>query len=157
MIPREIFRRTCARFATGIAVVTATTPDGTPHGVTVNSFTSVSCEPPILSICLDLKCSILGEVSGAKCFGINILSRNQQDISARFAQSCDPRFEGIDWQRGRTGVPLLSGVLASFECRRISTLEVGDHAIILGEVESAVWSEGEPLIYFGSRYRVLEP
>ena len=156
MISCEKFRQACARFATGIAVVTTSTPDGTPHGLTVNSFTSISCEPPIVSVCVDLKCSVLSALVGAKYFGINILSDAQQDLSVRFAQSCDPRFEGLDWRFGPAGIPVLSNVLAVIGCRRHSTLEIGDHVVIFGEVESVDFSSGEPLVYFGSRYRKLE-
>ena len=156
MISCERFRQACARFATGIAVVTATTPDGTPHGLTVNSFASISCEPPIVSVCVDLKCSMLAALAGAKYFGINILSDAQQHLSVRFAKSSDPRFAGLDWRFGPTGVPVLSNVLAVIQCRRHSTLEIGDHLLIFGEVESVDFSSGKPLVYFGSRYRKLE-
>lgn len=156
MISCEKLRLASARFATGIAVVTTVTPDGTPHGMTVNSFTSVSCEPPIVSVALDLKCSVLAALAGAKYFAINVLSRSQEHLSVRFAQSCDARFDGIEWCAGRSGVPLLADVLAVFECHRHSTLEVGDHLVVFGHVESAEFASGEPLIYFGSRYRELK-
>ncbi len=155
MISCERLRQACARFATGVAVVTTTTPDGTPHGMTVNSFTSVSCDPPVVSVSLDLKCSVYAALAEAKHFGINVLSDAQQHLSIRFAQTCEARFEGIGWRLGETGVPVMSGVLAVVECRRHSSIEIGDHLVLFGTVECAEFSHGEPLIYFGSRYRKL--
>ena len=156
MISCERFRHACSRFATGIAVVTAVTQDETAHGLTVNSFTSVSCEPPVASICVDLKCSVLAALAGAKYFGINILSEAQQALSVRFAQTCESRFDGLDWRLSPRSVPILSDVLAVIECRRLSTLEIGDHLVIFGEVESVDYSFAAPLVYFGSRYRKLQ-
>ena len=152
-----MFRRTCAKFATGITVVTTSTPDGRPHGLTVNSFTSVSCDPPLVSVCIDLRCSVLPALSSATHFGINVLSDRQRDMSVRFAEVCDARFDGIEWHRGASGVPLLGGVLASFECRVHSALELGDHILMIGHVEAVDVYAGSPLLYFNSQYcRVCE-
>lgn len=154
-VDQDTFRRTCARFATGIAVATVSGPDGEPYGLTVNSFTSVSCCPPLVLVCVDYRCSILPHFRANSYYGINVLQDNQRDLSVRFSQKQLDRFDGLDWHRGETGVPLLKGCLASFECCVNQTVEAGDHAIFLAEVVSAEYDEGRPLIYFGSGYRKL--
>ena len=151
------FRRACARFATGITVSTALAADGTPHGFTANSFTSVSIEPPMVLICVDHRANVLRHFQDAKHFGVNILAQDQEALSVRFAERGLDRFVGIDWHTGATGVPLLGGALARFECATIQTLAAGDHTIILGEVLHAEWQEGAPLLYFAHGYHVAQP
>lgn len=145
-------RRAASKFATGIAVVTVTDSDGTPHGMTVNSFTSVSCAPPVVSVSIDLKCGILGVLTQAERFGISVLGEPQQEVSARFAGACDARFEGVRWHAGPGGAPLLDEAIATFECRKHSVIEVGDHLVMFLAVESAEAFDGLPLLYFGSGY-----
>jgi flavin reductase (DIM6/NTAB) family NADH-FMN oxidoreductase RutF len=151
----EQLRKAASKFATGIAVVTAAGTDRTPHGMTVNSFTSVSCTPPIVSVSIDLRCSILPVLTEAQRFGISILTENQRDISTRFAASCDARFDGVEWRWGMSGVPLLDNVIATFECVRHSMVEVGDHYVLFLTVEAAEVFDGRPLLYVNSRYARL--
>lgn len=148
----EIFRRTCARFATGIAVATVRAEDGTPYGITVNSFTSVSCSPPLVLVCVDYRSRILPHFRMSDWFGINVLSEEQTDVSMRFSQPELERFGASGWRFGTSGVPLLEGVLAQFECAVTQVIEAGDHAIFIGEVVRTECREGDPLVYFGSRY-----
>jgi flavin reductase (DIM6/NTAB) family NADH-FMN oxidoreductase RutF len=154
IITCELFRQACSKFATGITVVT-TSANGSPHGLTVNSFTSVSCDPPLVSVSIDLKCSVLPALTNANYFGVNVLAEHQEDISVRFAGACDSRFEGIGWRFGATGVPVLDGAIAAFECRRHASIEAGDHVILLGKAELAGFCDGKPLLYFDRRYRRL--
>jgi len=151
------FRLACARFATGITVSTALAPDGTPHGFTANSFTSVSMEPPLVLICVDHRANVLRHFEQATHFGVNVLAADQEALSVRFAERGLDRFEGIDWHAGATGVPLLGGALARFECATRQTVSAGDHTIILGEVLHAEWEEGTPLLYFARAYHVAQP
>ena len=151
------FRRACARFATGITVSTALAADGTPHGFTANSFTSVSMEPPLILICVDHRANVLRHFEQATHFGVNILAEDQEALSVRFAERGLDRFVGIDWHPGSTGVPLLAGALARFECATRQTLAAGDHTIILGEVLHAEWQEGAPLLYYASAYYSARP
>ncbi|HEU0124013.1 MAG TPA: flavin reductase family protein [Bryobacteraceae bacterium] len=151
------FRRACARFATGITVSTALAADGTPHGFTANSFTSVSMEPPMVLICVDHRANVLRHFEHSSHFGVNILSASQEALSVRFAERGLDRFVGIDWQPGATGVPLLAGALARFECATRQTIAAGDHTIILGEVLHADWEEGDPLLYYASAYFLAQP
>ena len=151
------FRRACARFATGITVSTALAPDGTPHGFTANSFTSVSMEPPMVLICVDHRANVLRHFEQAAHFGVNILAESQEALSVRFAERGLDRFVGIEWRPGETGVPLLAGALARFECATRQTISAGDHTIILGEVMHAEWEVGAPLLYYASAYYTAQP
>jgi flavin reductase (DIM6/NTAB) family NADH-FMN oxidoreductase RutF len=154
-IDRDSFRRVCGRFATGIAVATVTGSDGTPFGLTVNSFTSVSCYPPLVLVCIDYRASALHEFRSSSYYGINILREDQRDLSVRFSERQCDRFEGVSWHRGPTGVPLIESCIASLECCVSQTVEAGDHAIFIAEVVGATYGEGEPLVYWGSGYRHL--
>jgi flavin reductase (DIM6/NTAB) family NADH-FMN oxidoreductase RutF len=149
------FRKTCSQFATGIAITTVTGLEGQPLGVTVNSFTSVSCAPPLVLVCLDYRSSILPHFRNSAYYGVNVLRENQRDISVRFSQPELDRFIGIGWRTGATGVPVLDEMLATMECRVAQTVEAGDHAIFIGEVVRADYAEGRPLVYFGSDYCCL--
>lgn len=151
------FRRACGRFATGIAIATALDPQGSPHGLTVNSFSSVSLEPPLISICLGHAVTLIDLFREAKSFGINVLADHQQALSDRFARKGQDRFDAVDWYRGPHGAPLLPGVLAAIECVQHKRISAGDHDIFIGEMVSANVADGEPLIYFASRYRALSP
>jgi flavin reductase (DIM6/NTAB) family NADH-FMN oxidoreductase RutF len=157
VLDRDVFRKTCARFATGIAVATVTASDGTPFGLTVNSFTSVSAAPPLVLICIDYRSTVLAHFRSSAWYCVNVLAAHQEDLSTRFSQRIPDRFEGLEWTRGDSGVPMLEGCLASMECSILQTVEAGDHAIFIAEVIRAQCREGEPLLYYGSRYRRLEP
>ncbi len=151
----QLYRRTCAQFATGIAVVTVADSDGRPHGLTVNSFTSVSLDPPLVLVSIDLRNSILGHFRAAEVFAVNILAEGQEGLSQRFSGAFDNRFEGVKWTMSALGVPVIADVLAHLECAVVQSMEVGDHTVLIGEVRQAAWSEGKPLVYFNSGYRHL--
>ena len=155
MVTSDLFRRACGRFATGITIATVLDAQGLPHGLTVNSFTSVSLDPPLISICLGHAVTMIDAFRESKYFGINILAESQQPLSDRFARKGCDRFEGIEWYRGETGAPLLPGVLAALECEQRQRFTAGDHDIFIGEMLKAEIGDGEPLIYFASRYRGL--
>jgi flavin reductase (DIM6/NTAB) family NADH-FMN oxidoreductase RutF len=150
------FRQACGRYCTGVAVVTVIDEDGEPHGITVNSFTSVSLAPPLVLICLDHRARVLAHFRAGVHFGINVLNEFQREISDHFASSKRDRFNGIDWSPGGTGVPLLPRGLAFLECTLRNRVAAGDHDIVIGEVVSAQIAEGRPLIYYASGYRKLE-
>jgi flavin reductase (DIM6/NTAB) family NADH-FMN oxidoreductase RutF len=150
-----LFRGVCSKFATGVTIVTVLGPEGEPHGLTANSFTSVSLTPPLVLICIDHSASILPLFRSALHFGINILNEDQKDMSTRFARKGQNRFHGIEWRAGRCGVPELGGVLAFMECTLLNSVDAGDHAILIGEVTHAEVGHGNPLLYFDSGYRTL--
>lgn len=154
-IEKHQFRRICGKFASGITVLTACDADGSAHGMTANSFTSVSMTPPLVLVCVDHRARILEHLRINKYFGVNILSASQKQLSDKFAGSSHDRFEGVDWYAGQTGVPLLSDVLATLECGRVDLVTAGDHDIVIGEVIHAGCQDGEPLVFYSSEYRSL--
>jgi flavin reductase (DIM6/NTAB) family NADH-FMN oxidoreductase RutF len=154
-VTSEEFRRACGRFATGVTIASVLDAQGAPHGLTVNSFASVSLDPPLVLICLGRDVSVIDHFRTANTFGINVLSEGQRHLSDRFARKGHDRFDGLEWRPGQTGVPLLTGVLAAMECRTIQQFTSGDHDIFVGEMLAARVADGEPLIYFASRYRGL--
>jgi flavin reductase (DIM6/NTAB) family NADH-FMN oxidoreductase RutF len=154
-IDKELFCRTCARFTTGITIVTALDAQGSPHGMTANSFTSVSLNPPMVLVCVDHRANVLEHYRKSGYLGINVLSEEQQDLSTVFARRGQDRFNGVEWFAGETGVPLFPGVLASFECVLTQSVEAGDHDVLIAEVLSATHRDGRPLVYFGSGYHKL--
>jgi flavin reductase (DIM6/NTAB) family NADH-FMN oxidoreductase RutF len=154
-IEPDLFRKSCGRFTTGIAIATVIGTDGKPYGLTVNSFTSVSCCPPLVLICVDYRCNILPHFRSSSHYAVNVLAEGQRDLSVRFAQRQPDRFEGLTWEAGQAGVPILSGCLAVMECSVSQVVEAGDHAIFIGEVEYTEFREGKPLLYFASGYRYM--
>lgn len=152
----DTFRRACSRFATGVAVAAVRAPDGVPHGLTVNSFTSVSLDPPLVLICVDHEASVISCFRSGAHFAVNILSEEQKELSVRFATKGMDRFDGVVWTPGIGGAPLIPEALAHFECRKIMTVEAGDHAIFIGQVEEMGVREGRPLLYFASTYETLK-
>ena len=149
------FRKTLGRFATGITIVTTLDEAGVPHGITVNSFTSVSLTPPLVLFCIGKPSQSLEPFLACKTFNINVLAAEQEALSSRFASKMEHRFEGTGWTAGANGAPLLPGVLAQLECTRAQTIEAGDHYILLGEVTASGARDGDPLLYFASKYRRL--
>lgn len=143
-------------FATGITIVTAIAPDGTPFGLTANSFTSLSLEPPLLLVCIANTAGSAPVLREAGHFGVNVLQIGQQPASNRFAGRGEDRFAATAWGPGETGVPLLDGSLVSFECRRHAVHAGGDHFILVGEVVRAQFEpRRDPLLYFRGKYRRL--
>jgi flavin reductase (DIM6/NTAB) family NADH-FMN oxidoreductase RutF len=149
------FRKACGRFATGVAIASVVDAEGTPHGLTVSSFTSVSLDPPLVLICLGHAVSAIHHFRAASHFGINILAADERALSDRFARKGHDRFDGLKWYAGESGVPLLAGVLAAIECAVHRIVPMGDHDIVVGEMVRAVVHEGEPLIHFSGGYRKL--
>jgi flavin reductase (DIM6/NTAB) family NADH-FMN oxidoreductase RutF len=154
-VTSEEFRRACGRFATGVSIASVLDRGGAPHGLTVNSFSSVSLEPPLILISLGHKVSVIDQFRAAKSFAINILKADQQPLSDRFARKGHDRFDGLKWRRGVTGVPLLPDVLAAIECEVYKIIPLGDHDLFVGEVMHVTIRDGNPLLYFASSYRHL--
>lgn len=132
-----------------------TAPDGSPHGLTVSSFVSVSIRPPLILICIDHSCTILTHFYANPFFAVNVLSDSQRELSVNFATKTEGRFDGIQWFPGITGSPLLHDCLARFECRVERIVEAGDHAILVGAALDVKAFPGEPLLYFNRSYRTL--
>jgi flavin reductase (DIM6/NTAB) family NADH-FMN oxidoreductase RutF len=155
-IDKTEFCRACAKFPTGVTIVTALDTEGSPHGMTASSFTSVSLDPPLVLVCVDHRAKALGHFCRSKHLGINILSEGQHHLSVHFARAGRDRFDGVDWTTGLHGVPLIPGVLASLECAMERMVDAGDHAILIAEVLHTEHRDGRPLVYFGSGYHKLD-
>jgi flavin reductase (DIM6/NTAB) family NADH-FMN oxidoreductase RutF len=151
----EQFRQAAGRFATGITVATALDSEGNPHGLTVNSFTSVSLDPPLVLFCLGHQAATVECFRSAKHFAINILAEDQRPLSDRFARKVHNRFEGVEWSKGVTRAPILRHVLAAIECAVHRRITLGDHDVFVGEVVRVEVHEKSPLLYYASRYHHL--
>jgi flavin reductase (DIM6/NTAB) family NADH-FMN oxidoreductase RutF len=151
------FRQLMGRFATGVTVVTATSPDGKPSGMTVNSFNSVSLDPPLVSICVDREADMHVTLTGQTGFVVNILSSDQESISRRFAENRPDRFNGVGYRLSSDGHPIIEGVLAHIECTAHNSMNAGDHSVVLGQVVGGSSGEGYPLLFYRGGYGLEGP
>jgi flavin reductase (DIM6/NTAB) family NADH-FMN oxidoreductase RutF len=143
-------------FATGVTVVTCLTPEGKPAGLTVNSFTSVSLDPPLLLVCLAKPAASAAALKEATHFAVNVLQTGQQPASIRFSTRDEDRFGTTPWSCGEAGAPILKDSLGVFECERYAVHDGGDHHILIGQVIKASFDAGlDPLLFFRGRYRRL--
>jgi flavin reductase (DIM6/NTAB) family NADH-FMN oxidoreductase RutF len=150
------YRQALGSFPTGVAVVTATTPEGRAVGITVNSFTSVSLDPPLVLWCLDNKSDRHAIFTAAPSFTISILATSHEQVSSRLARRGEHSLEGVGLIDTEVGPPALADALAWFECTRESVTEGGDHAILLGRVLRFSGADaGAPLVFFRGRYRLV--
>lgn len=152
------FRKALGCFPTGIAVITtAGGADRPPVGVTINSFTSVSLDPPLVLFCLDGKNIDLPTFIANGTFAVNILREDQRELSIRFAaRSQDNKFIDVDCVTWDSGAPILSGCLAQLECRIVRMHEEGDHIVFIGQVTRVEYSQaGQPLAYWRGAYAQL--
>lgn len=155
----ETLRQVMRHWATGVAIVTAS-HQGKRHGMTVNSFTSVSLTPPLVLVCLAQTSQTHDLVLNAGTFGITLLTAEQQALSDRFAGRTEvsDRFAGLETFTLRTGAPLIAGGLAYLDCRVVQTHPAGTHTIVVGEVLAAMpGTDAPPLLYYNRRYRQLAP
>lgn len=142
-------RQVMSHYLTGVTIVTVMKPDGTPYGLTVNSFSSVSLDPPLILWSLDNKSSQLSLFSNAAGFAVNIMAADQSQLCRRFASQEDDRFLGIDWTLGRCEQPLINNALAHIECHPWQIYNGGDHTIFVGEVISAQhFADRPPAAFF---------
>jgi flavin reductase (DIM6/NTAB) family NADH-FMN oxidoreductase RutF len=151
------FRNALGCFATGITIMTTCGPDGRFVGITVNSFASVSLDPPLVSFCLDRNALSLQSFLAGTHFAVNVLAEGQETLSAAFARSsATDKFAGLAVEIGATGCPLLPDCLSHLECVREALHDAGDHLIVVGRVvRLAHHGEGKPLLYFRGRYARL--
>lgn len=142
-------------FATGVAVITTLGERGTPVGLTVNSFSSVSLDPPLILWSLSLHAPSLSAFRHHDGFAVNIMSEEAKDVVQQFARPSNDKFANLAWRRGYLGVPLLNDVVAIFECRTESRILRGDHEIYIGGVERFSRSDQRPLIFHHGRFKKL--
>lgn len=148
------FRDALACFATGVAVVT-TRAGGEDIGITVNSFASVSLEPPLVLWCLSLDSGLVKHFRKGTPFAVNFLSRAQRDLAVQFARPGENRFEGVPARAGKNGAPLLPGAAGALECATVSVHSGGDHVIILGRVQRFETGKAPPLLFHRGRFRTF--
>lgn len=153
--PRDL-RTAFGQFASGVTVITTITPEGERVGVTANSFTSVSMDPPMVLWCPGNHLYSLPAFERATHYVINVLASDQQHLSAKFASANSDKFEGVDIIEGVAGLPVLADAIATFECRITERHPAGDHIIYLGEVERYSYSPSEPLVFHGGKYHDIK-
>ncbi len=155
-VDADAFRSALGRFASGVTVVTTCAPDKTDHGMTASAFCSVSLEPPLILVCVEKVATMHDAIVSCSHFAVNVLAHNQEQLARRFAEVDENRFEGVGFSRGTHSMPIIDDALAVLECRRVATYEGGDHTIVVGEVETAVWRDDKPLLYYRGGYAGLE-
>ena len=142
-------------FPSGVTIVTLRDAEGRPTGITVNSFSSLSLDPPLLLFsvgCQQVSCRWF---EAQETFTVNVLSADQEHLAWQFAKPLKNKFDGVDWREGGNGVPVIEGALASFECRKWSIMEGGDHKIVVGEITDFSACEGDALMFFRGSMKQL--
>ena len=147
-------RQIMGRFATGVTVVT-TSCDGQLWGMTANAVMSLSLSPPLVVVSVDKSASMHGLLQKAEGFAINILKREQEDLSVRFAQRGPKDFSDLATKVAQTGAPILADALAYVDCKLVDVAAAGDHDMFIGECVAGEVGSGAPLIFFGGGYAEL--
>lgn len=153
----RLFRRALGEFATGVAIVTARGSGEELIGMTMSSFNSVSIDPPLVLFSVDRKARSLPSMLAAKGYAINILARDQENISNQFARALSNKWDQVKTSIGHAEAPLITGALAHFECEPYAHHDGGDHIIFVVRVVRHTAHSGQPapLIFFRGRYRDL--
>lgn len=151
---QQSLRAAFGNFATGVTVITAE-QNGNPVGMTVNSFSSVSLTPPLISWCVGDQATLFAFFQHTDFFAVNVLSQQQQPLSNLFASGEDDCFDTVTWRKGKHNLPLLDGCIANFQCQVEHRYAGGDHTILVGRVLAYACTTAEPLIFFGGKYREL--
>lgn len=146
------FRRALGSFATGVTIITTRATNGEPVGLTVNSFSSVSLNPPLVLWSLANNALSLPAFRDNGHWAVHVLASDQEHLSGRFAQRGEDKFAGLDFDEGEGGVPLIKGCMARFQCKTATQYEGGDHLIFIGEVLSFDREDTAPLVFHGGRY-----
>ena len=148
-------RQALGCFATGVAVITTLGDWDAPVGLTVNSFSSVSLDPPLILWSLSHNAPSLGAFQRHDGFAVNVMSVDAKDLVLRFARPAADKFKGVAWTSGYLGVPLLDDVVATFECRTESRIAKGDHEIYVGRIVRYASTDRSPLIFHRGRFTTL--
>lgn len=150
------FRAALGQFPTGVAVITAMDGGNRPLGITMSSFNSVSIDPPLVLFSLDRRALSLDAMQSASHFAVNVLSKEQRELSNQFARARQDKWENVEFETRDTGVPLLVGALAHFECKPYAHYDGGDHVIFVGEVVNFTSSHHSvPLVFCRGQYAEL--
>ncbi len=149
------FRKALGSYATGVTVITARDPDGSLAGVTINSFASVSLDPPLVLWSLALDSPSLPLLRNCDHYAINVLAQDQRELSQRFAATRTDKFAGLAFTAGAGDAPLLPGCCAWLECRHEAQYPGGDHLILVARVDDFVHFDRPPLLFRGGEYHTL--
>lgn len=156
-VDATLLRHCLGMFPTGVTIITTLDHAGEPVGVTANSFNSVSLEPPLILWSLRTNSHSLPAYRRTRRFAVNILGRNQLELSSRFARGGPEKWHGIEHVAGVTGMPILPGSAGIIECNTYSEHLAGDHMIFIGSVVRLEIEEtDDPLVFFRGRYRALQ-
>jgi len=155
--PHSLLRHCLSQFATGVTVVTCKDDQARPCGITANSFSSVSLDPPLVLWNIAKSSNSVDAFLTAKHFAFHILSAAQEHLSQHFARTDHTRFERIEFEESADDVPILPGCIAVLHCSIRETHDCGDHHIIIGRVDSFDVAGGDPLLFFRSAYRTIAP
>jgi flavin reductase (DIM6/NTAB) family NADH-FMN oxidoreductase RutF len=147
----EALRKAFSMFSTGITIVTAIDKDKNPIGMTVNSFSSVSLDPPLVLWSIGKKQPSYESFLDAKGYAVNILSNKQIKLCNHFASSLENKFDNIDWKLSKNGFPIIADTLAWFDCVKWNDYAGGDHKILVGEVTSFDLNDMEPLTFWNGQ------
>lgn len=150
------FRDTLGRFATGVCVITTQTEGVPAFGMTVNSFASLSLDPPLVLWSIGKSSDCFDAFEKAHGYVVNILHENQAELSNRFASKNSHELAEDEWQPGNTGLPALTEKLGVIECEIAQRIDGGDHVIMVGEVKHCEFGEGTPLLFFGGKYGAIK-
>ena len=159
-VDRDTFVEIMASYPAGVAIVTTLDADGTPRGLTTTAVSSVSAEPPLLLVCVDLTSRTLPALRAGGRFVVNFLREGRSEVARLFASKRDDKFEQVRWQTTSSGMPCLAeDALAWAECLTVQEIEPGDHVILLGQVEegSSAADEDAPLMYYRRSWGVWKP
>lgn len=146
------FRNALSQFATGVTVITTRLPNGSFIGLTASSFNSVSLDPPLVLWSLAQGASCMPVFTENSHYVINVLAANQAALAERFAMRIENRFEGVEFDLSYTGLPIIKGAAAWFECHNRSRYPEGDHVIFVGEVERCAIAPQPPLVFHGGKF-----
>ena len=157
-IDQRELRNAVGCFATGVTIITTVDENGAPIGITANSFTSLSLDPPLVLFCLDLKSNSFEAFHKNRHFAVNVLRENQADLSSHFAKSDVDKWNGVAFETWETGCPVFDDCIANLECDVESIFEGGDHVIIVGKVTRMHYEDGDcrPLLFYRGRYGQIE-
>lgn len=153
-VDADLFRHIMGAFPSGVTVITALSSDGTARGMTSTAFSSISLEPPIVSVSIDARSATLKAIDETRAFVVNILNENQAKLSNHFASKLPDKFKGLQWTPGsESGAPILTNDIAAYaECGVLQRIEAGDHVLLLGLVCQGAVHAANPLMYFRREY-----
>ena len=152
VVDQRHLRQALGRFATGVTVIATRTVEGKLEGLTANSFSAVSLDPPLVLWSLRRNAPSLDSFLNSGYFAVSVLAANQSDLSRHFATPAEDKFATAAHAAGLGGCPVLQDALASFECSTEHTVVGGDHIIFIGRVHRATYRDGEPLIFSAGQY-----